>query len=186
MKFFRRCIAVNTILEDKTAILLKDERIVNFREPTEDDGKEMFRIVNESKVLDVNSSYSYLMWSKYFNKTSIIATCEDEVIGFVSGFLQPDSLDTLFVWQVAVDPAFRGHGLATTLIDQLIQQLDREGDIRYLEATVTPSNVPSSKLFQGIAKKNETDCTIFECFSEDQFPDPNHEAELTYRIGPFK
>ena len=150
----------------------------------------MFRIVNESKVLDVNSSYSYLMWSKYFNKTSIIASCEEKVIGFVSGFLLPESPDTLFVWQVAVDPDFRGHGLATTLIEQLIQQLNanEEDSIRYLEATVTPSNIPSSKLFQGLAKKHNTDCTIFECFSEDHFPDEEeaHEAELTYRIGSFK
>src|SRR5699024_696335 len=146
----------------------------------------MFRIVKESKVLDVNSSYSYLLWSKYFSKASIIATCEDEVIGFVSGFLQPESPDTLFVWQVAVDQKFRGHGLATKLIQQLIQQIDQETDVRYLEATVTPSNVPSSKLFQGLAKKHKTDCSIFECFSEEQFPGPDHEAELTYRVGPLK
>ncbi|HLR55068.1 MAG TPA: diaminobutyrate acetyltransferase [Pseudogracilibacillus sp.] len=157
-----------------------------FREPTDSDGKEMYRIVEESKVLDVNSSYSYLLWSKFFSKTSIIATCDDKVIGFVSGFLQPDSPDTLFVWQVAVDSDFRGYGLATTLIQQLIDQVDEKKDVQYLEATVTPSNIPSSKLFQGLAKKNDTDCSIFECFKEEHFPDPDHEAEMTYRIGPLK
>lgn len=146
----------------------------------------MYRIVKESKVLDVNSSYSYLLWSKYFSKTSIIATCDDEVIGFVSGLLQPESPETLFVWQVAVDQKFRGHGLATKLIKQLITNVDEEKDVRYLEATVTPSNVPSSKLFQGLAKKYDTDCSIFECFKEEQFPDPDHEAELTYKVGPLK
>lgn len=146
----------------------------------------MFRIVKESKVLDVNSSYSYLMWSKFFNKTSIIAQSENnEVIGFVSGFLQPESPDTLFVWQVAVDIEHRGKGLATKLIEQLLDQLQGE-KVHYLEATVTPSNVPSSNLFKGIAEKNHTNCTIFECFSEDQFPDPSHEPEMTYRIGPLK
>jgi len=146
----------------------------------------MFRIVKESKVLDVNSSYSYLMWSKYFNKTSIIAECENnEVIGFVSGFLQPESPDTLFVWQVAVDHKHRGKGLATKLIEQLLNQLKSE-KVNYLEATVTPSNIPSSNLFKGIAKKNDTNCTVFECFSKDQFPDPSHEPEMTYRIGPLK
>jgi len=146
----------------------------------------MFRIVKESKVLDVNSSYSYLMWSKYFNKTSIIAESEDnEVIGFVSGFIQPDSPDTLFVWQVAVAKNHRSKGLATKLIEQLLNQLEKE-KVNYLEATVTPSNIPSSNLFKGIAKKNNTNCTIFECFSEDQFPDPSHEPEMTYRIGPLK
>src|SRR5690625_4941907 len=185
-KKFRRCVAVSTAIKEKTAITLKDERTIYFREPTEDDGSEMFRIVKESKVLDVNSSYSYLMWSKYFNKTSIIAESEDnEVIGFVSGFIQPDSPDTLFVWQVAVAKNHRSKGLATKLIEQLLNQLEKE-KVNYLEATVTPSNIPSSNLFKGIAKKNNTNCTIFECFSEDQFPDPSHEPEMTYRIGPLK
>lgn len=159
-------------------------KMIYFRKPTEDDGSEMYRIVKQSKVLDVNSPYSYLMWSKFFNKTSIIATYEDEVIGFVSGFLQPESPDTLFVWQVAVDEKFRGHGLATKLIERLLMQLQSE-KVKYLEATVTPSNIPSSNLFKGIAKKHQTNCTIYECFSEDQFPDENHEAELTYRVGPI-
>lgn len=146
----------------------------------------MFRIVEESKVLDVNSAYSYLMWSKYFSNTSIVAETENgELIGFVSGFLQPESLDTLFVWQVAVDSTYRGNGLATTLIHQLLSQLENE-DVTYLEATVTPSNTASSNLFKGMAKKYQTNCAIFECFSEEQFPTEGHEAELTYRIGPIK
>lgn len=144
----------------------------------------MYRIVKESKVLDVNSPYSYLMWSKYFSNTSIIATNNDKVIGFVSGFLQPETPDTLFVWQVAVDLDFRGHGLATKLIEQLLLKLQGE-NVSYLEATVTPTNIPSSNLFKGIAKKQQTNCTIYECFSEDQFPGTDHEAELTYRVGPF-
>lgn len=159
--------------------------MIHFRKPTENDGSEMYRIVKQSKVLDVNSPYSYLMWSKYFRKTSIIASCENEVIGFVTGFLQPETPNTLFIWQVAVDEKYRGHGLATKLIEQLLVRLRKE-NVTYLEATVTPSNIPSSNLFKGIAKKQKTNCTIFECFSENQFPDGNHERELTYRIGPFQ
>lgn len=163
---------------------MKEEQLA-FRIPTENDGKEMFRIVKESKVLDVNSSYSYLMWSKYFNKTSIIAQYEDEVIGFVTGFLKPESPNTLFVWQVAVDEKFRGNGLATKLIMQLVSKIKKQ-NIQFIEATVTPSNKPSSNLFKGLAKRYETECDIFECFSEDQFPDSSHEAEYAYKIGPLK
>jgi len=157
---------------------------ISFREPTADDGSEMFRIVEESKVLDVNSSYSYLMWGKYFNKTSIVAELDNQLIGFVSGFLQPNAPDTLFVWQVAVDPEHRGKKLATRLIEHLLKE-QKEKAVHYLEATVTPTNIPSSKLFKGIANKFETDCVISECFSESQFPDSSHEPEMTYRIGPF-
>lgn len=144
----------------------------------------MYRIVKESQVLDVNSSYSYLLWGKYFNETSIIAQIEDRAIGFVTGFLKPDSPNTLFVWQVAVDPTYRGNGLATKLIMTLIDKL-RNRNIQYLEATVTPSNEPSSNLFKGIAQQYETKCHIYECFSKDQFPDETHEAEFAYKIGPF-
>src|SRR5699024_1687267 len=186
MQNTRRLIAVNTANKEQTAIKTKDNQTIFFREPTDSDGKEMYRIVEESKVLDVNSAYCYLLWSKFCSKTSIIATCDDKVIGFVSGFLQPDSPDRLVVWLVAVDSSRRDYGLATTFIQQLIDQVDEKKDVQYLEATVTPSNIPSSKLFQGLAKKNDTDCSIFECFKEEHFPDPDHEAEMTYRIGPLK
>src|SRR5699024_6814417 len=109
MIFFRRCIAVNTITKEETAIQLRDERVVQIREPTADDGKEMFSIVKESEVVYVHSSYSYLLWTLYFYKTFIVASCEYEVIWFVSGFLIPDSRDIVYVWQVSVDPKFRGH-----------------------------------------------------------------------------
>src|SRR5690625_6610004 len=94
----------------------------------------MFRIVEESKVLDVNSSYSYLMWGKYFSKSSIVAEIDHELIGFVTGFLQPNSPDTLFVWQVAVDPKHRGKKLATRLIETLLDE-QKQKDVCYLEAT---------------------------------------------------
>lgn len=135
-------------------------------------------------MLDVNSSYSYLLWGKYFNETSIIADFDGKAIGFVTGFLKPDSPNTLFVWQVAVDPTYRGNGLATKLIIGLIHKL-KNRNIQYLEATVTPSNEPSSNLFKGIANRYETKCLINECFTENQFPEPTHEAEYAYTIGPF-
>src|SRR5690625_587612 len=137
---------VSKLLE-RNSIEISNGEIIEFREPTADDGKEMYRIVKESKVLDVNSPYSYLLWGKYYSKTSIIAMHNDKVIGFVTGFLPPEKPNTLFVWQVAVDPAFRGHGLATKFIEQLLLQLKDEG-VEYLEATVTPTNVPSSNLFK--------------------------------------
>nr|WP_276309925.1 diaminobutyrate acetyltransferase [Pueribacillus theae] len=163
---------------------MNEEGKLNFREPTENDGAAMYTLVKNSKVLDLNSSYSYLMWGKYFNKTSILAEIDDRVVGFISGFLQPNAPDTLFVWQVVVDESQRGKGLATSLLEKLLYQLDHK-DIHYLEATVTPSNIASNNLFKGLAKKLEATCEVSECFLEEQFPDPSHETEWTYRIGPL-
>lgn len=144
----------------------------------------MFTLVKNTNVLDVNSAYSYLMWGKYFSKTSIIAEVENELVGFISGFIQPSAPDTLFVWQVAVDESQRGKGLATKLLKKLLHQLEND-NIRYVEATVTPSNLASANLFKGLANKLNTQCEISTCFSSTQFPDSSHEDELTYRIGPI-
>lgn len=160
-------------------------KTIYFREPTADDGSHMFDLVIKSKVLDINSSYSYLMWGKYFYKTSIVAEKDGRIVGFISGFLQPDSPDTLFIWQVAVDQTQRGKGLATALMMKLLKRLEHQ-NVRFIEATVTPTNIASNRLFKGLAKKLGTDYQTFECFGKDQFPDPSHEAEMAYRIGPLK
>ncbi|VEF46286.1 diaminobutyric acid acetyltransferase [Bacillus freudenreichii] len=170
---------------EKTSVKGRKSTTVYFREPTADDGSEIYELVKSSKVLDVNSSYSYLMWGKYFNKTSIVAVVDRKIVGFISGFLQPTAPDTLFIWQVVVDRSQRGKGLATTLLIKLIKRLENT-NIRYLEATVTPTNEPSNNLFKGLADKLGTEYTKYECFSEEQFPDPSHEAEIAYRIGPLE
>ncbi len=171
------------------SILLEEKHVESkeliFKEPEIDDGAKMYRIAKASKVLDINSSYCYLMWSKFFNKTSIIVYEGKKAVGFISGFIQPSAQDTLFVWQVAVSSDFRGRGLATQLITKLLNQLANK-NIRYLEATVTKSNVASQSLFKRIAKKLHTKCDIDKCFSKDDFPDQSSEEEFTYRIGPIK
>lgn len=158
---------------------------IQFRRPTVDDGKEMYRIVRESNVLDVNSEYSYLMWGEYFRDSSILAVDGNEIIGFITGFIPPKQPDTIFVWQVAVDDRYKGNGLATELIERLFNRLKREKDIEYVEATVTPSNIPSRRLFEGVAHKNKTKCIVSECFSKNQFTEEDHEPEFKFRIGPI-
>src|SRR5690625_7976148 len=128
----------------------------------------MFRIVEESKVLDVNSSYSYLMWGKYFSKSSIVAEIDHELIGFVTGFLQPNSPNSLFVWQIAVDPKHRGKKLATRLIDTLLDE-QKSSDVCYAEAAVTANNIPSSKLGKGSPKELKTCCDFSHMLLGGQF-----------------
>src|SRR5699024_4360962 len=89
--------------------------------------KHMYTLAKDSKVLDVNSPYSYVMWSTYFQQTSMIATYKDERIGFISGYILPEQPDTLFIWQVAVSEKFRGFGLATRMINALYDSLKSKG-----------------------------------------------------------
>lgn len=172
----------------KKVIISKNKKIeiksILYRKPTVNDGAQMFEIVKKSGVLDVNSSYSYLMWGKYFNETSIVAEVDGKIIGFISGLIQPNTPNTIFVWQIAIDEKYRGNGLALTSLKKLINQVKHK-NVTFLEATITPSNIPSNRLFRRLATELKTNHIIVPCFEKEHFPDAANEEELTYRIGPF-
>lgn len=163
-----------------------DKDSYQFLEPVDDDGAKMWELVRDSGVLDINSPYSYLMMGKYFKETSVVAKRNGKLVGFVTAFIPPEKQDVIFVWQIGVAKSEQGKGLASRILQELVNR-DACKKVRYLEATISPSNVPSQSLFRGFAKKVNTECEVFECFSEDVFPpEGEHEAELTHRIGPFR
>ncbi|HEY7486114.1 MAG TPA: diaminobutyrate acetyltransferase [Streptosporangiaceae bacterium] len=155
--------------------------------PRGDDGREMWRVAHDSGALDLNSPYSYLLWCRDFADTSVIARDGSRVCGFITGFIRPRSADTLFVWQVAVDPSHRGQGLGRRMLDHLGDRVAAEGR-RYLEATVTPENVPSSRLFESFARGRGRGCGLDRrtLFTAEQFPGgESHQPEVLFRIGPL-
>lgn len=126
-----------------------------------------------------------------FSNTSVVAFEENgkQPVGFISGFIRPDDPDTLFIWQVAVHESERGQGLATKMLFELLERNDCQS-VRYLEATVSPSNKPSQNLFLGLAQKLHTNYQVSDYFATEDFPqdesEEEHEAEWLYKIGPFK
>ncbi|ASN04487.1 diaminobutyrate acetyltransferase [Virgibacillus necropolis] len=157
----------------------------HFRVPNKKDGAAVWELIKHTGVLDLNSSYSYLMWCEIFSETSIVAIDEGETVGFISGFIHPDTPNTLFIWQVAVHESERGRGLGTKMLFQLLQRESCE-NIHYVEATVSPSNTPSQNLFHGFAEKLDTNCVTGDYFSSTDFPQKGHEDELLYKIGPIQ
>jgi L-2,4-diaminobutyric acid acetyltransferase len=151
-----------------------------FRKPTLHDGKHLWRMARDSQVLDLNSSYSYLLWCRDFADTSILATVDDQPAGFISGYLRPDEPGTLMVWQVAVDESFRGRRLAGSMLDRLARQTDA----RRVETTITDDNQASIRLFTGFAARRSADLEREPLFTRDQYPD-NHDTEFLFRIGPL-
>lgn len=171
----------------KTGALAVREQVedLTFRMPTEEDGKAIWTLVKETGVLDLNSSYSYLMWAKFFDQTSVVVEANEEIVGFISGFIQPNAPNTLFIWQVAVDALQRKKGLASRMLEAILHRPESR-NIRYLKATVSPSNKASAALFQRLAKNLQTQCKVSSFFTEDQFPGKGHEDEDLFTIGPFQ
>jgi L-2,4-diaminobutyric acid acetyltransferase len=152
--------------------------------PTVEDGAAIWRIARDSQALDLNSSYSYLLWCRDFASTSVVARDDrGEPVGFVTGYVRPERPETLVVWQVAVDHAYRGQGLATFMLDGLTQRVISLG-VRQVETTITPSNDASNRLFTAYGKRHGADVSREVLFHGGMFPD-GHDPEVLYRIGPL-
>ncbi|MET7763832.1 diaminobutyrate acetyltransferase [Streptomyces sp. NPDC005355] len=153
--------------------------------PRVEDGAAIWRIARDSKALDLNSSYSYLLWCRDFAATSVVARdAAGEPVGFITGYIRPERPETLVVWQVAVDHAWRGRGLAATLLDGLTQRVVGMG-VSGIETTITPDNTASNRLFTSFAERHGAPVEREVLFHGGLFPDSGHEPEVLYRIGPL-
>ncbi|CAM3788019.1 diaminobutyrate acetyltransferase [Alkalicoccus chagannorensis] len=150
--------------------------------PTKEDGQGMWELAKKTS-LDLNSAYKYIMMAEYFAETCVVAKEDDQVVGFITGFIQPENPDVVFVWQVGVDSSQRGKGLAFKMLEELMDRESVNG-VKYLEATITKDNKASQSLFKKLAREEDTSFEVRETFPADCFPEDG-AAEYTYRIGPF-
>lgn len=155
---------------------------VDYRQPTSDDGARLWEIASDSKVLDVNSSYSYVLWCHDFAATSIIAETDGRTIGFVTGYRRQTDPSTLMVWQVAVDDDHRGHGIAATMLHRLFDRAQRSGVVA-MHTTISPDNVASQRLFASVAAARGLNFERRDLFAADSFPDA-HQPEQLYMLEP--
>jgi L-2,4-diaminobutyric acid acetyltransferase len=156
-----------------------------FRHPRVADGLALWRLVDEAGTLDLNSTYAYLMVCRDFPDTCIVAEQAERIAGFVMGYRPPQKPDTVFVWQIGVALDARGHGLASRVLDRLMQS-EACATVRFLETNVTPSNRASRALFESLARRLRAPLEELEGFEGSLFPDPSHEPERLLRIGPFE
>jgi L-2,4-diaminobutyric acid acetyltransferase len=120
----------------------------------------------------------------HFRNTSIVVEADGRIKGLVSGYLDPDAPETLFVWQVAVDASLRGQGVAARMLKELLQR-ENLRHIRYIETTISPSNTASQNLFRHLARELQTGIVDRPCFDRALFGGEAHEDEYLFRVGPF-
>jgi L-2,4-diaminobutyric acid acetyltransferase len=143
-------------------------------------------LIKRCPPLDTNSNYCNLLQCLHFSSTSIAAVdSQNQVAGFISGYLIPDRPDCLFIWQVAVDPASRGKGLALAMLTHLIKR-DSCRRITFIETSITLANKPSWALFEKLASKLHTRYEAEVLFDQSLHFHNQHDTEMLVRIGPFK
>ncbi|HZG87613.1 diaminobutyrate acetyltransferase [Paenibacillus sp.] len=149
-----------------------------------EDGAAAWNIVRESGSLDPNSAYCYMLLGEYFGSACALAEENGKPIGFVTGFRPPERPDTWFVWQIGVAAEARGRGLGRELLEHVLSRPEHQ-DIRYVEATISPSNAASLALFRAFARDRRAEMRRLPGFRQEWFPNASHEEEPLYRIGPL-
>lgn len=144
----------------------------------------LHRLVGACPPLDSNSSYCNLLQCSHFHATSIAACKGDDLLGSVTAYRIPERSDTLFIWQVAVHPEARGHGLARTMLRKLLERMSIQG-IRYIETSITAGNEASWRLFTGLATEQNADMARSVMFDQALHFQDAHDTEYLLRIGPF-
>ncbi len=142
----------------------------------------------QTQVLDLNSTYAYLLLVTDFAATSIVAERDGDLRGFITGYHPPPRPDVLFVWQVAVAPSEQGSGLASAMIDALVHRVrtDRRGHPVTVEATVSPDNSASRAFFGAFARRHGVALVEEPHFGGELLAaDLSHGDEPILRIGPI-
>lgn len=157
---------------------------VTLQSPKSTDGFELNRLIEKSPPLDSNSVYCNLLQCTHFKETCIRAESDGQLVGFVSGYLLPERPNTLFVWQVVVAEAARGQGLASRMLNALLQRPACR-NVEFVETTITPDNAASQALFRRLASALSAPAQILPGFNKQEHFNGRHESEELWRIGPF-
>jgi L-2,4-diaminobutyric acid acetyltransferase len=173
--------------QEETSRSTATETAVHFRQPEVADAASIWCMVRDSGALDVNSPYAYLLLCDHFADTCVVACDEqNQPIAFVTAYSPPQRPNTVFVWQIGVNADWRKQGLAKRLLHELLK-LPACANVRFVEATVTPSNVASRRLFAALARDVEAELNIATGYEACQLSaEPSHEAEELFRIGPLQ
>ena len=183
MKLQEGSIIDNESYEDPDSTNTPDDAIL-IRHTSLADGQEIWRMVNDSGVLDPNSVYCYLLLGEHFNKTCLVAEQDGKLIGFVTAYILPNDNSTLFIWQIGTAAEARGQGIAKKLVLELLSGKACK-NIKTLQATISPSNKASMALFKAIARQLKTHIDEREYFAAALFPGMQHEQENLVTVGPF-
>ncbi|WP_188150054.1 diaminobutyrate acetyltransferase [Teredinibacter waterburyi] len=172
---------------------------MEMRNPAADDGPKLTELVRLCPPLDANSRYCNLLQCSHFSATSIVALVGERLVGAITGYIIPQSAigsqavtaapakaeeETLFVWQVAVAAEARGEGLASRMLQRLIQ-MPACKNVAYIETTITEDNQASWALFRRFSEQHSITLTSAPLFDSEIHFEGEHATEHCVRLGPL-
>lgn len=167
-----------------SAVSFAASQQLSLRAPDASDGAKVRRLIAASGALDENSLYCNLLQCSHFAQTCVLAEAGDEMFGWMSAYIPPQTPDRLFIWQICVDPAARGTGLAQRMIQNVLDRDECRG-VTHLECTITRGNDASWALFRSVSRKLEAPLESSPHFLRETHLDNRHDCEHRVSIGPL-
>ncbi len=171
------------MIESETQSFHASVNNIHFRTPSIEDGLAVWRLVQATGTLEVNTAYFYLIFCEEFQNTCLLAEHDGQVVGVVLGFRRPKSTDTLFCWQIGVLPSVRGQGLAKQMLKAWLRLAGNES-VTHVQATVAKDNPASDRLFRAFARDLGAQCNITPWLTSPLLPS-GHSEEPLYDISPI-
>lgn len=93
----------------------------------------------------------------------LVAYADDQPAGFVTGIevRHPDKAPEMLLYELGVDPVFRGRGIATSLIAKLRATTDELG-YRGMWVLTEPDNDPAIATYRSSGAKDPETALLFE------------------------
>ncbi len=171
------CLTEREFMIDSDGVAVRDAIV--------DEGGMIWEMARDAGGIDLNSPYAYMIQWRNFHQTCVVAEIFGKPAGFVMAHRVPKRPHVLFVWQVAVLPEFRGTGIGQCMLDELVERPICSG-VRVLEATVTPSNTASERLFSAFGKARGAEVEFGTGFARSDFPDDEpQEKERLLTVQPI-
>lgn len=162
----------------------EESLIVRIRRPRAQEGSAIWNLVRRSESPDPGSRHVLPLLVSHFADTCLVAESDGALIGFVGGYRPPSPPESVRVWQIDVEAAFRRQGLGSALLHALIQCPACAG-VEYLEAAVRTADVAMKRLFEGFARDLDTACEVTLGPSGIVPPRSSGDGEDLVRIGPI-
>ncbi len=152
--FYRNDIGTDELIQTKVD-MVKEMRGHQFdiRQPDEKEFIQVYAFVSHCPPLERYFEHFYKIMLRYFRNTCFMVKYQEQVVGFVLGFISQTQEATYFLWQIGVDPLLQGTGLGKILLQEVEKGIKRQGANR-IEVTVDPENAPSRQLFEKMGYAN--------------------------------
>ncbi|MCM8540934.1 MAG: diaminobutyrate acetyltransferase [Lentisphaeraceae bacterium] len=140
---------------------------ISIRNAVGGDGVRIWDLIKTHGGLDLNSVYCYMMICHHYGNSCYIAESDNKLAGFVTSYYLPEHLETLFVWQIGVNPEMRGCGVASQLLDSIVK---KHPNVNEINTTIEPGNTASITLFSSFAKRNDFSLDSKKFIRKEDFP----------------